>query len=129
MTSAVKEVTTNLLEDFNEEREALPPSTARCIPPSLSQGFIHPSKNPSLSPPSPKSPLDKNSDSEISISSPDSSPIPNTFDYPDEVICDQSFGEVIQGLFDETENQKKTDFIPPFFEEAGIQLFQISSSQ
>lgn len=79
--------------------------------------------------PSPRDPLAEDIESEISVSSPDSSPIPNSIELSDEVTCEHSFEEAIQKLFGEAKEQVQSKVVPHFFKKVGINLVQISGSQ
>lgn len=99
------------------------------LPPSLSQGVINSNKDPAPSPPSSKISIGEDFDSEFSVSSPDYSSVANSFEIPDEVLCEQSMETDLQKLFRESSEGEKSELIPPFFEKAGINLVPISGSQ
>lgn len=141
--AVVNQVSTNVLEEFNEEREnpsqrndsANPMLSKSCFPPSLSHGTINSTKISVQSPP-PRDSLTEDTDFEIRVSSPDYSPNPNSIKLPDviplkpdEETCEHSIEEAIQTLFGEAEDQVEPEVIPPFFKEASINLVQITKSQ
>lgn len=129
-----EEVRVNFISAFNDERVCPPSSDALGskmnpsiqLPPSLSQGIINSTKRTSSAAPYEVA-LDDD-DSDLNISSPDSSPVANSVNAPDEVLCEQSLEADLKILFAEEFGKEESILIPSFFKEASINLIPISDS-